>query len=148
MPGPLRVVLDTNVLLAGRASSHPTSPAAEILARWRRREFIVLCSLDTLAEYAEKLLSHGIAPADVEAFIRLLVLQADIVTVAFFHFRHYPVDQDDVMFLLCAVNGHASHLVSYDQHLLSPRPYYTAELTICEPLEFLTECRKQQSGNP
>ena len=60
MPGPYRVVLDTNVLLAGRTSSHPTSPAAEILDRWQRREFVVLYSLDTLAEYAEKLLSRGV----------------------------------------------------------------------------------------
>jgi len=148
MPGPLRVVLDTNVLLAGRTSSHPTSPAAEILDRWQQREFVVLYSLDTLAEYAEKLLSRGIAPLDVEAFIRLLVMHAEIVPVAFFHFRHYPVDPDDVMFLLCAVNGHASHLVSYDQHLLSLRPYYAGELAICEPLEFLIDCRKQKSSSP
>ncbi|MEI9896089.1 MAG: putative toxin-antitoxin system toxin component, PIN family [Chthoniobacter sp.] len=148
MPGPLRVVLDTNVLLAGRTSIHPTSPAAEILDRWQQREFVVLYSLDTLAEYAEKLLSRGIAPLDVEVFIRLLVRHSEIVTVAFFHFRHYPVDPDDVMFLLCAVNGHASHLVSYDQHLLSLRPYYAGELTICEPLEFLAESRQRRPGDP
>lgn len=46
------------------------------------------------------------------------------------------------MFLLCAINGGASHLVSYDDHLLSLRPFYEAELAICEPVEFLGDCRK------
>ncbi|MEI9893188.1 MAG: hypothetical protein WDN28_04575 [Chthoniobacter sp.] len=109
---------------------------------------MALYSLDTLAEYAEKLLSRGITPMDVEAFVRLLVLHAEIVPVAFFHFRHYPVDPDDVIFLLCAVNGQASHLVSYDKHLLSLRPYYAGEITICEPLEFLADCRKATPPGP
>ena len=50
MPGPLRAVLDTNVLLAARLSSHPASPNVEILDRWQHREFTFLHSLDTLAE--------------------------------------------------------------------------------------------------
>ena len=129
MPSPLRAVLDTNVLLAARLSSHPASPTVEILDRWRRREFLVLYSLDTLAEYAEKLLAHGIPPSEVQAFIRLLALHGEVVPVVFFHFRHYPVDSDDVMFLLCAMNGRATHLVSYDQHLLSLRPYYAGQVT-------------------
>ena len=43
---------------------------------------------------------------------------AECVEIRFFHFRHYPVDADDTIFLLCAINGAASHLVSYDRHLL------------------------------
>ena len=148
MPSLLRSVLDTNVLLAARLSSQPASPTAEILDRWQRQEFLFLYSLDTLAEYAEKLLSHGIPPSEVEAFIRLLALHGEIVPVVFFHFRHYPVDPEDVMFLLCAINGHASHLVSYDRHLLSLRPYYEGEVTICEPAEFLVACRKTNSCAP
>jgi putative PIN family toxin of toxin-antitoxin system len=122
MPGPLRAVLDTNVLLAARLSAHSDSPTAEILDRWQRGEFIVLHSLDTLAEYAEKLLGHGIPASEVKAFIRLLALHGETVHIAFFHFRHYPVDPKDVMFLLCAMNGRATHLVSYYRHLLSLQP--------------------------
>jgi len=40
-----------------------------------------------------------------------------------------PVDSDDVMFLLCAMNGRATHLASYDRHLLSLRPYYAGQVT-------------------
>lgn len=141
MAGHLRAVLDTNVVLAGKQSPHPTSPNVEILDRWQRREFTFLHSLDTLAEYAEKLLQHGIPADEVEAFILSLARHGELVAVVFFHFRHYPVDADDVMFLLCAINGRATHLVSYDDHLLSLRVFYAAEVTICEPLEFLDGCR-------
>lgn len=72
MAAQLRAVLDTNVLLAARRSSHPDSPNVEILSRWRRREFVFCYSLDTLAEYTEKLLEHGIPEAEVEAFVSLL----------------------------------------------------------------------------
>ena len=143
MAGNLRAVIDTNVLLAARRSSHPTSPNVEIFDRWQRREFAFLFSLDTLAEYAEKLLQHGIPAAEVESFIHLLARHGEIVPVVFFHFRHYPVDADDVMFLLCAINGSATHLVSYDDHLLSLRPFYSGEVMICAPLEFLAACREQ-----
>ncbi len=58
-----------------------------------------------------------------------------------FPLPYYPVDADDVMFLLCAINGRSTHLVSYDDHLLSLSPYYAEEMTICEPLAFLNDCR-------
>ena len=51
----LRAVHDTNVVLAARRSSHPTSPNREILERWLRGEYALLYSEDILAEYAEKL---------------------------------------------------------------------------------------------
>ena len=44
----------------------------EILDRWQQREFRFLYSLDTLAEYAEKLLARGIPAPEVGAFPRLL----------------------------------------------------------------------------
>lgn len=60
MPGNLRAVLDTNVILAAHCTQQAASPNAEILSRWHRREFVFLYSADTLAEYAKKLLEHGI----------------------------------------------------------------------------------------
>lgn len=148
MAAHLRAVLDTNVLLSARRSSHPGSPNAEILSRWRRREFVFCFSLDTLAEYTEKLLEHGIPEADTEAFIRLLARHGEAVPIIFFHFRHYPVDPDDVMFLLCAINGRASHLVSYDDHLLTLKHFYAGELAICEPVDFLAACRAAPAAQP
>ena len=144
----LRAVLGTNVLLAARRSSCPDSPNVEILSRWRRREFVFCYSLDTLAEYTEKLLEHGISEAEVEAFVRLLARHGETVPIIFFHFRHYPVDPEDVMFLLCAVNGSATHLVSYDAHLLTLQDFYAGELAICEPIDFSAVCRAASATEP
>lgn len=90
MPGLLRAVLDTNVLLAARMSGHPASPNVEVFDRWQRDEFRFLYSLDTLAEYAEKLLARGLPSSEVESFLRLLAQLGEVVPVVFFHFRHYP----------------------------------------------------------
>ncbi len=132
----LRSVLDTNVVLAADHSANPLSPNKEIINRWANREFSWLVSVDIAAEYAEKLLEKGNAPVEVEAFITGLFLLADLVEIRFFHFRHYPVDSDDTIFLLCAINGAATHLVSYDPHLLDMGIYYDEFLT-CRPKDFL-----------
>ena len=83
-------------------------------------------------------------PSNLARVIQL----GEVVRIEFFHLRHYPADADDIAFLLCALNGNATHLVSYDPHLLSLRPDYAGEVTICEPVEFLTGCKKAISGLP
>lgn len=142
MANGLRAVLDTNVLLAAQRSNQPRSPNAEILQRWRAGEIAVLYSADILAEYVEKLLEHGIPELEIEELIRRFARHGDSVPIVFFHFRHYPIDPDDVMFLLCSLNGSATHLVSYDDDLLTLQPFYIGDLIICEPLRFLVACRK------
>ena len=141
----LRGVFDTNVLLAAKLTPSAASPAAEILDRWQRREFTFLYSLDILTEYADKLRQKGISAEVITTFLRRLLGIGEAVSIVAFHFRHYPVDPDDVRFLLCALNGRATHLVTYDPHLLSLRPFYTAELAICSPIEFLVDCRRSTS---
>lgn len=135
-----RAVLDANVVLAADRATNPLSPNKEIVSRWANREFTWLVTDDIAAEYAEKLLEKGNAPAEVEAFITGLFLLADRVEIRFFHFRHYPVDSDDTIFLLCAINGGASHIVSYDRHLLDVGIFY-GEFVTCKPTEFLTVLR-------
>jgi predicted nucleic acid-binding protein len=94
----LRAVLDPNVVLAADRSTNTLSPNKEIINRWANSEFTWLVTEDIAAEYAEKLLEKGNAPAEVEAFIAGLFLVADLVEIRFFHFRHYPVDSDDTIF--------------------------------------------------
>lgn len=136
----LRAVLDSNVVIAAEGAANPLSPNKEIISRWSRGEFTWLITADIAAEYAEKLLDKGNAPSDVEAFIAGLFLLAECVEIRFFHFRHYPVDSDDTIFLLCAINGSASHLVSYDRHLLDVGIFYE-EFVTCRPTEFLQALR-------
>ncbi len=136
----LRTVLDSNVVLAADRASNPLSPNKEIINRWSLGEFIWLVTADIVAEYAGKLLDKGNAASEVEAFIAELFLLAECVEIRFFHFRHYPVDADDTIFLLCAINGAASHLVSYDRHLLEVGIFYEEFIT-CKPTEFLKVLR-------
>ena len=132
----LRAVLDTNLVLAAHKSIAPQSPNRQIIERWLRGEFTWLISEDIAAEYAEKLLEKGKPVPAVEAFITELFLLAESVDIRFFHFRHYPVDSDDTVFLLCAINGSATHLVSYDHHLLDIGLFYP-EFSTCRPKDFL-----------
>jgi predicted nucleic acid-binding protein len=47
------------------------------------------------------------------------------------------------MFLLTALNGEATHLVTYDEHLETVGVFYP-EYKTCNPLEFLKDLRPQQ----
>ena len=136
----LRAVLDSNVVLAADGSANPLSPNKEILSRWSEGEFVWLVTRDIAAEYAEKLLEKGNSPAEVEAFIAGLFLLAETVGIRFFHFRHYPVDADDTIFLLCAINGSAGHIVTCDKHLLDVGIFYD-EFVTCRPTDFLKTLR-------
>ena len=136
----IRAVLDTNVVFAAESSPSPNSPNREIAGRWLAGEFLLLVTDDLLAEYAEKLASLGKSPLQIEEFLSRILLLSEPVEIRFFHLRHYPSDPDDVLFLLCAINGEATHLVSYDPHLLDLRPFYE-DFAICPPLDFLTALR-------
>ena len=135
-----RAVLDTNVVLAARRSPHATSPNAEIIDRWEAGEFVLLCTPDIILEYAEKLAATGASPDASADFLAAVALACEWVRIDFFHVEHYPPDGDDVAFLLCALNGEATHLVTYDGHLLALQPHYP--LAICEPLRFLADLRR------
>lgn len=137
----IRTVLDTNVVLAANFSAHPQSPNVEIISRWRAGQFVWLVTADIMAEYAEKMVELGKPLEKVEAFVADVLTLAEEVPLRFFHLRHYPVDGDDIAFVLCALNGTATHLVTYDVHLHDVGLFYL-EYETCEPLEFLA-CLRQ-----
>jgi uncharacterized protein len=135
-----RAVLDTNVVLAANSSRNPASPNVEIIRRWGNGEFTWLFSVDTLEEYAEKLIERGSSREAMESFVERLLEIGEPVEINFFHLHHYPVDADDTAFLLAALNGDASHLVTYDAHLHDVAVFYPEFIT-CQPLEFLADLR-------
>lgn len=136
-----RAVLDTNVIVSGKRSKHPRSPSAEILDRWAKKDFVWLISPDHLTEYAEKLIEFGAARVAVEQFIFEVISMAESVPIRFFHIHRYPADSDDTVFLLTALNGRATHLVTYDDHLVQVGWQYP-EFKTCPPLIFLADLRK------
>jgi len=133
----LRVVLDTNVLVAAHLSRNPKSPAKEILMRWQREEFDLLYSTDLRAEIVEKFAAKGIA---IEAAELFLVAQAAIgIHVDVPPAAVLPVitaDPDDNLVLACAVLGRATHIVTYDDHFDVLGGRYQ-DIQIMNALEFL-----------
>jgi predicted nucleic acid-binding protein len=137
-----RAVLDTNVVVAAHRSESPTSPNRDLLRRWRAGEFALLFSDDVLLEYIEKLTEFVADEAVLRRFVRSMLTLAESVKIETFHLRRYPADVDDIGILLCAINGHATHLVSYDGGFAP----FIGEFgfAICEPLAFLEELRRSR----
>ena len=135
-----RTVPDTNILLASQLRAGPRSPNKEYFDRWRRGEFSVLYSWDTLREYVEKLRDKTIPDSLIKGLVRGFVENGIRVQIEHFHLPVYPVDTDDIAFLLCADNGAATHLISYDRHLRDIRGYYSFK--VCGPTDFLNDLRQ------
>ena len=137
----LRAVPDTNILLASEMSPGSSSPNREYFARWKADEFTVLFSKDTLLEYGKKLRDKGLAEERIKVFLGALMALGVEIYVEFYHLPTYPVDSDDIAFLLCADNGDATHLVTYDRHLQDLDAHYAFK--ICKTAEFLGDLRRE-----
>lgn len=136
----IRAVIDTNVVVASQRSTKPQSPNVEIITRWNAGDFDWLFTADIFEEYGEKLIELGVTPAKAIQLLAELDLGGVQIEIQFFHLHHYPVDADDTAFLLAALNGDASHLVTYDAHLEDVAVFYPEFIT-CKPLEFLADLR-------
>ncbi len=135
------VVPDTNIVVASEKSVSGSSPNKEFFARWKNAEFEILCSDDTLLEYINKLKEKRIPEAIIKMLIRAMLELGRHVEIEYYHLRRYPSDSDDIAFLLCAVNGDATHIVTYDPHLKELNSFFSFK--ICETLEFLFELREE-----
>lgn len=137
----LRAVPDTNILLAAEMSRASTSPNREYFERWKADEFTVLFSQDTLLEYIKKLRDKGLPEERIELFLGALMATGVEIFVEYYHLPTYPVDADDIAFLLCAENGRATHLVTYDRHLLDVGARFS--FRICRTTDFLGDLRRE-----
>ena len=136
----LRVVLDTNVIIAALRSTNPRSPTVELLDRWARNDYSLLYSDDLLAEYADKLSKRSVPPVLIRAFLSRFMEKAEYVLVADRQIVAVTVDPDDDRVLACAVVGKATHLVTYDPHLMAIGPSFR-KVRVISVLEFLTQLR-------
>lgn len=140
MPKTFRTVPDTNIIIALQ-SKKPKSPNREYYERWRKQEFDLLYSEDTLLEYSLKLKDFGMPLEERKEFIREVSKLGIKIYIENFHLRVYPADSDDISFVLCAENGNATHLISYDRHILDLKYRQSFAYKICKILEFLKELR-------
>jgi putative PIN family toxin of toxin-antitoxin system len=129
----MRVVLDTNVLVSGIFF---TGPPASILAAWASRRFELIASVEVLAEYRRvgARLERRYPSVDAEPLLDLVTRESRIVDP-------FPVptsacdDPDDIIFLACAIAGHAQIVVSGDRALLRASGFQGIE--VMTPREFL-----------
>ncbi len=111
----LRVVLDTNVLVAASRSSRGASFA--LLRLLRAGRFALLASVPLLLEYEavlkrpEHLRVGGRTEAMTDAFLDALCLRSEPVQL-FYLWRPRTRDPADDMVLETALNGRADHLVT------------------------------------
>ncbi len=135
-----RVVPDTNIILSSELSANRKSPNREFIERWLNGEFALLFSYDTKVEYAVKLNEKGIPRKSIVEFLANLAMLGDIVSIDNYHLEYYPADEDDICFVLCAENGDASHIISYDKHILELKGKF--KFKVLKVLPFLQELRK------
>jgi putative PIN family toxin of toxin-antitoxin system len=140
----MKVVLDTDVLVAGLRS--PSGASAALLQRVLRGKLSILVSVALALEYeaicllAEHRQAAGASEQDVQNLLDALLGQAIPVNV---HYQWRPQLRDaaDEMVLEAAVNGQAQAIVSFNH-----RDYGTAPgrfgLQLLTPVEIL---RKVQS---
>lgn len=137
-----KIVLDTNQIVeAGSRWVDPIydaskKPATELL-RTVAREHTGLYSAKVMAEYVEKLLHFKHPPERVFRMCGLLAGAFQQVEIKSTTCDPLPVDPDDIIFLLCALDGKADLLVSEDGHLLDLKDSY-AEFRIINQLEAIT----------
>lgn len=120
-----RVVLDTNLIISGTATTS-TIPY-HLLEAWRRGEYILVTSPSIIEEVKDVLkrpekkfhltnqeIDRIIETLNTQAFVTPGILEVDVI----------KDDPDDNKFIACAIEGSATHIISRDKkHVLSLGDY-------------------------
>lgn len=136
-----RVVIDTNVLVAGLRSR--TGLSHQILRQLPGGRFTLLLSVPLLLEYEAVLkreaqqLCHGLATADIDV---LLGTWAAVATPVTLHYLWRPqlADPQDEMVLETAVNGRADRLITFNVNDFT-RAAERFGLRVCTPADWPRE---------
>ena len=139
----MRVVLDTNVLVAATLS--PFGASFQILTLVPQRRFAPLLSVALMLEYEEVLKRDDMRAQShltVEEIDVLLDMFAAVGTpcTPFFQWRPQLPDPDDEMVLELSVNGHADALVTVNIRDFLPAAR-TFGVEVLRPGEFLRRLR-------
>ena len=98
----MRVVLDTNVFVSGVFFSGPPNI---ILQAWRDGKIKLVVSAEILEEYRRigELLAARFTCVDLEPFLALLAVEADVVLAPSIGERICDDPDDDIFILLCDI---------------------------------------------
>jgi putative PIN family toxin of toxin-antitoxin system len=130
----VRVVLDTDVVVAGMRS--PSGASAAILRAARESRADLLVSVPLALEYeaicskAEHRLASGLSAREVDVSVTAVIAMAEPV-VTYFRWRPQLRDPCDEMVLDAAVNGRADALVTFNiRDFGSVPPQFGVELLL------------------
>ena len=135
----MRVVLDTNVLVAATLS--PFGASFQILTLVPQRRFALLLSVALMLEYEEMLKRDDLRAqshltlGDVDVLLDMLAAVGTPQPL-FFQWRPQLPDPDDEMLLELAVNGRADAIVSVNTRDFLPAAQ-TFGIEVLRPGEFL-----------
>ncbi len=129
----LRIVLDTNVLVA---SISRKSPFHWVWQSFLHGKYKLCVTTDILNEYAE-IIERYFSSVDVEHVLTEMMLNENIVQIVrYFEWNVIERDADDNKFFDCAVAANADYIVSEDKHfdILRHIPFPT--VTVIKTIEF------------
>ena len=137
----VRVVLDTNVLVAGLRSR--TGLSHQILRQLPARHFTLLLSVPLLLEYEAVLkreaqqLCHGLHPDEIDVLLGTWAQVSRPVTLHYL-WRPQLTDPQDEMVLETAVNGRADRLITFNVNDFT-RAAGCFGLRVCTPADWPRE---------
>jgi uncharacterized protein len=120
----LRVVLDTNIFVAGYLSKAKLGYPSQILDLWRSGEFTLVMSAQILEEIVAKLLEKGVAEDLLEELVVTIGQIALYIPGAYETSKLNKIDPDDNKFLAAALESNADFIVSYDTKSLLPLKHF------------------------
>ena len=132
-----RVVLDTDVLVAGLRS--PAGASAEVLRLAQAGRVRLVASVALVLEYEEQLCAIGRSRSQVLAVLTDIAAIADEVQ-SHFNWRPQLHDPDDELVLEAAINGRARYLVSFNRRDFGDAPERFG-VKLCTPGDFLRSLR-------
>lgn len=130
----LRVVLDTNIILA---SISPYSPFRLVMDKFEQGAFILCLTTDILLEYEEKL-SEKFNRNVAELAVGGMLLKTNVqFTEVFFKWQLIYPDMDDNKFADCAIASNVHYLVTNDRDFNRLKTIAFPELAVVNMEQFL-----------
>ena len=120
----LKVVVDTNIFVAGYLSRNKLGYPSQILSMWRAGTFTLVMSPPILQEVVAKLLEKDVDAELVEELVFIFGQIGLYIRGAYQTSRLDKIDPDDNMFLAAALESHADYIVSYDAKSLLPLKHF------------------------
>ena len=135
----VRIVLDTNVLVAAYLSRSAQSANLRVLRMWAERRLQLILSEEIRSEFLAVLARLGVSSTYLRALDRRLVTRATVTTVRPSKKISLSRDPSDNALLAAAVTGKAKFVVTNDADLLQipPRMLKPFRFRIVTPREFL-----------